>query len=76
MKRSVRVEQMHRAAAAVGDTGRLAEQLRHHDPRRGALGQAVAMLAVGRDDVVLVVERVDRADGDRFLAARRDGKSR
>ena len=59
---------MHRAAAAVRDAGRLAEQLGHHDARVGALGEAMAVLAIGRDDVVLVVERVDRADRDGFLA--------
>ena len=64
----VLIEQMHRAAAAVRDAGGLAEQLGHHDPRIGALGEAMPVLAIGRDDVVLVVERVDRADGDGLLA--------
>ncbi len=34
---------------------------------RGALGEAMAVLAIGRDDVVLVVERGDRADRDGLL---------
>src|SRR5208282_2790338 len=64
----VLVEEMHRAAAAVRNSGRLAEQLSHHDARLGALGEAVTVLAIGRDDVVLVVESVNRADGDGRLA--------
>jgi hypothetical protein len=64
----VLVEEMHRAAAAVRDAGGLAEQLSHHDSRISALGEAVAVLAIGRDDVVPVGQRVDRADGDRLLA--------
>ncbi len=62
-----RVEQMHRAPAPLGDSRCLAEQLRHHRPRRSALGQAMAMFAVGRDHVVLVVQAMDGPDCDRFL---------
>src|SRR5262249_46030928 len=64
----VRIEQMHRAPAAVRDAALLAEQLSHHLACRRALGEAMAMLAIGRDHVILVVEGEDRTDRDRFLA--------
>jgi hypothetical protein len=59
---------MHRAAMPARESGDLAEQFRHHGAWWRALGQAVAVLAIGRDHVVLAVERGDRADRDRLLA--------
>src|SRR5215467_2348523 len=47
------VEEVHRAALALGKSVPAAEELGHHAPGIGALGDAVAVLAVGRDHVVL-----------------------
>ena len=47
--------------------GLLAVELGHDRPRGDALGVRVAVLAVGRDDVVLVLERGDRADAHGLL---------
>ena len=59
---------MHRAAAPVRDAGFLAKQFRHYVARLRAFGDAVAVLAIGRDHVVLVAERLDGADRDRLFA--------
>src|SRR6266852_6671456 len=42
----VGVEQMHRTTVPARNSGRFAKQLRHHRAWRGALGKAMAMLAV------------------------------
>src|SRR5262245_3826919 len=47
------VEEVHRAALALGKPVPAAEEFGHHAPGIGALGDAVAVLAVGRDHVVL-----------------------
>jgi hypothetical protein len=64
----VLVEQVHRAAEPLHEAGLLAIQLREDGPRRDTLGVGVAMLAIGRDHVVLGLERGDRADAYSFLA--------
>jgi hypothetical protein len=55
-----RVGDVHRAPLAVAGSGGAAEKLRHHRHRVGSLGQAVAVPAVRRGDVVVLLER--RAD--------------
>ena len=65
------VEQVHRAAAAVGDAGLLAEQLAHDGGRRAADGQRGAVVAVAREQAVALLEGVDRADGRGLLADRK-----
>ena len=55
------VEEVHRAAQALRAAGLLAEQLGHDRPGRHALGVGLAVVAVGRDDVVLGLERGHRA---------------
>ena len=47
----VDVGDVHRAALALAVAGRLAEQLGHHQRRVAALGDAVAVAAVGAGDV-------------------------
>jgi hypothetical protein len=66
----VDVEQVHRAAVAAGDAGRLAEQLGHHAGRLGADRQRRAVVAVAREQVVGLAERLDGADVGRLLADR------
>ena len=56
------VEQVHRAAEALRAAGRLAVELGHDRRARHPLRVRVAVLAVGRDDVVLGLERRERAD--------------
>ena len=64
------VEEVHRAALALGAAGRLAEELRHRGARAHAQRQAVAVAAVAVDQVVLaLLEDGGDADGDGFLAA-------
>jgi hypothetical protein len=62
------VEDVHRAAEALHAPGLLAVELGHDRARRRALGVRVAVLAVRRDDVVLGLERGDRANAHRLLA--------
>ena len=62
------VEQVHRAAAAVGDAGDLAEQLGHDRGGRAADRERGAVVAVGREQAVALLQRVDGAD-DRGLLA-------
>ena len=64
------VEQVHRAAVAARDAGRLAEQLGHDAVRLGADGQRRAVVAVAREHVVAGLHRVDGADVGRLLADR------
>ena len=67
---AVDVEQVHRAAVAAGDAARLAEQLGHHAGRLRADGQRGAVVAVAREQIVGLAERLDRADVGRLLADR------
>src|SRR5258706_8703870 len=62
------VEDVHRAAEALHASRLLAVELGQDRARRHALGVRVTMLAIGRDDVVLWLERGGRADAHRFLA--------
>ena len=65
----VDVEEVHRAALALGAAGGLAEHLGHGGAGVHAAGEGVAVVAVGGDHVIVFAEGADRADGDRFLAA-------
>ena len=59
---------MHRAATALAQTGFFTENLSHHAVHVSALGNAVAMAAVGGlDHIILPQGRAD-AGGDGFLA--------
>ena len=64
------VEQVHGAAAPARGAALAAEQLGHHDLRVGAARQHLAVLAVGREQVVLVAHRGDGADDRRLLPDR------
>ena len=61
-------EEVHAAAAAARDAGRLAEELGHHLAGRHALGQRVAVAAVGAEDDVVLAQVGADADRDRLLA--------
>ncbi len=63
------VEEVHRAALALGAAGRLAEQFGHGGVCTDAPGERVAVIAVCRDHIIGVAQRADRAYGDRFLSA-------
>jgi hypothetical protein len=67
---ALHVQQVHGAAAAVGDAGLLAEQLGHHGDRLAAHGQGGAVVAVAGVEAVARLERVDGADGGGLLADR------
>jgi hypothetical protein len=60
------VVEVHRAAEALGATRRLSEELRHHRAGRDSLGERLAVLAVGREPVV-VHRGAGGADRDRLL---------
>ena len=55
------VEQVHRAALAARAAVDAAEQLGHHRARRHAARERLAVIAVGRDDVVVRAQHRDRA---------------
>ena len=59
---------VHRAALALAITGLPAVELGHHAVQIGALGDAMAMAAMGRDDAVGPGQCRADADRDRFLA--------
>jgi hypothetical protein len=61
------VGDVHRATLAPAQTLVLAEDLAHHRPDAAALGQAVAVAAVGGGDVVGVAQGVADADGNGLL---------
>src|SRR5262245_5938572 len=62
------VEEVHRAAFAAREPIAPAVELGHGALGIRALGQAVAVLAIGGDRVVIRPKRGRRADRDRFLA--------
>ena len=64
----VRVSDVHRAALAAAVAGGLAEELGEHAVDGRALGQAVAVPAVGAGDVVVPAQGFADADGDGLLA--------
>ena len=59
---------VHGAALALAVAGLPPVQLGHHAVQVGALGDAVAVAAMRRDDPVAAIERRTDADGDRLLA--------
>jgi hypothetical protein len=61
---------VHRAALALAGAARLAVELGHHGAGVGALGDGVAVAAMGRDEVVARREMGADAGGDRLLADR------
>jgi hypothetical protein len=65
---SLDVEQVHRAALPPGAPGLLSEQLRHDGSGGDAAGQRVGVLAIAREDIVVVAQRRDGAHGDGLLA--------
>jgi hypothetical protein len=67
---AIDVEQVHRAAVPAGDSGGLAEQLRHHRRRRRADGQRGAVVAVAREQVIGGAERLDGTHRGGLLADR------
>ena len=64
----LRVEHVHRSAAAAAAALLLAVHLRHEPVGRDAARQRMTVLAVGRDDGIVWAECLHGADGDRFLA--------
>ena len=62
------VVEMHRAAAAAADAVGLAEELGHHTAGIGALGQRVAVAAMGRGHPVGRAQMRADADAGRLLA--------
>ena len=60
--------QVHGAALAPGAAVDAPVQLRHDLPRAHALGQRLDVVAVGRDDVIVVPEGAQRADRHGLLA--------
>ena len=64
------VGDVHRAAAALAVAGRLAEEFGEHPLHVRALGDAVAVAAMRRGDLVLDRQRHADADRARFLADR------
>src|SRR5438094_750811 len=62
------VEQVHRTALALAEPVDAPEQLGHHAAGIGALDEAVTVLAVGRDRVVVGPEDRGGAGGHRLLA--------
>jgi hypothetical protein len=59
---------MHGAALALGITGLLAEDFRHHAIEVGAPRHQMAMAAVGGSDVVVIPQRGAGTGGNGFLA--------
>ena len=65
------VGNMHRAASALAVSGLLAEELCEHFRDFRALGDTMAMAAMGRGDQVILAERQGNADRTGFLADRK-----
>ena len=59
---------MHRTAFALGAAGDAAGEFGHALVHAHADHQAVAVVAVARDNMVVFAEKGDRAGGDRLLA--------
>ena len=58
---------MHGAALALAVAGLPTVELGHHAVEVGALGDAVAVATMRRDDPIAAIERCTDADGDRLL---------
>ena len=65
----VDIGNVHRAALALAQTFAAAPDFGHHAVQLAALGQAMAMAAMGGDDLVLDIEVLAHAHGHRFLPA-------
>ena len=65
---AVKVGDVHRPALALADARRAPEELGHHCLRLDALGEAVAMAAMGGGEGVARREVGGDGDGHRFLA--------
>ena len=63
------VGDVHRTGPALAQAVAPAVDLQHHPLHVAALGDAVAVAAVGRDDIVVVGQVFAHADRDGFLAA-------
>src|SRR5207237_3605782 len=63
-----KIGDVHRAALAPAGAGRLAVDLAHHVADIDALGDAVAMAAMGRGDAIAIVEMYHDAGGGGLLA--------
>ena len=62
-----RIEEVHRAALALGAAGGLAVKLRHELVQVHADGDGVAVVAIGRDDMILLLHDRAAADGHGLL---------
>ncbi len=62
------IEKMHGTAQPARTTGFLAEKLRHARIRAGAAGERMCVIAIRRDDVIVVPHGRDGAGDDRFLS--------
>jgi hypothetical protein len=60
---------MHRAPFTLGAAGRLAQELGHGRVGAHPSRERMAVIAIGRDHVIVFPEHADRAHGDRFLTA-------
>ena len=64
------VDEMHRAAFAAGDAGRLAVELGEQTAQRRTLGEEGGVAAIGRRHHVVRAQHVAHADRDGFLSDR------
>ena len=64
----VLIGDMHGAAFAAAVAGFLAEQFGEHFVHRCALGEAMAVAAVGAGNVIIPAQRFTHAHGNRFFA--------
>src|SRR5256885_14629897 len=72
----LRIRDVHRAALAAAVARLLAEQLGEHPVDRGALGQAVAVAAVGAGGEIVAAQGLAHPDGHALLAAIEAGQPR
>ena len=70
------IEEMHGAAEPARTAGRFPEKLRHAGVGARSAGQRVRMVAIGRDDVIVVPRGGDRADRRLLPVRYKDGRSR
>ena len=59
---------MHGTAFALAQARRLAEQLGHHLVRIGTSGQALSMVAIGSDHIIVRLKGGDGSDRDGLFA--------
>ena len=65
----VDIGDVHRAALALAQAVLAAPDLLHHPVHVAALGEAMAVAAMGGDDLVALGQMLAHADGDGFLTA-------